>query len=83
MITMAFLAKITNPRSYREAHTSGQWEHWKIAIDNELSKMDKYQVFEITPRVPSIHVLKSRWVYTRKIDDITGKVAAYKAALGS
>jgi hypothetical protein len=45
--------------------------------------MDKYQVFEITPRLPSIHVLKSRWVYTRKIDGITGKVAAYKAALGS
>jgi hypothetical protein len=42
MMAMAFLADITNPRSYREALTSGQWEHWKIAGDDELSKMDRY-----------------------------------------
>jgi hypothetical protein len=79
MMAMAFLADITNLRSYREACTSGQWEHCKIAMDNELSKMDKYQVFEITPCLPSRHVLKACWVYTRKIDSITDKVAAYKA----
>jgi hypothetical protein len=41
--------------------------------------MDKYEMFKITPRLPSMHVLKARWVYIRKIDSITGKVAAYKA----
>jgi hypothetical protein len=60
MMAMAFLANIKNPRSYREAHTSGQWEHWKIAMDDELSKMDKYQVFEITPHLPFMHLLKAR-----------------------
>jgi hypothetical protein len=79
MMVMAFLANITNPRSYREALSSGQCEHSKIAMDIELSKMDQYQVFEITPCLPSKHVLRGRWVYTRKIDGITGKIAAYKA----
>jgi len=79
MMAMAFLADITNCRSYGEACTSGQWEHWMAAINDKLSKMDKYQVFEITPCLPPMHVLKTRWVYTRKIDGITGKVAAYKA----
>jgi hypothetical protein len=55
----------------------------KIAINNELSKMNKYQVFEIILCLPSMQVLKARWVYTRKIGSITGKVTAYKAALGS
>jgi hypothetical protein len=79
MTAFAFLANITNCRSYREARTSGQWEHWKVAMDDELSKMDKYQVFKITPCKPFMHVLKARWVYTRKIDGTTGKVTAYKA----
>jgi hypothetical protein len=48
-------------------------------MDNGLSKMDKYQVFENIPHLPSMHVLKARWVYTRKTDGISGKVAAYKA----
>jgi hypothetical protein len=77
--SFAFLANITNPRSYREAHISGQWEHWKVAMDDELSKMDKYQLFKITPRKPSMNVLKARWVYTRKIDHTTCKIAAYVA----
>jgi hypothetical protein len=80
MMAMALLANITNLRSYREAHTFGQWEHRKIAMDNGLSKMNKHQVFKITPRLPSMHVLKARWVYTRKIDGITVKVVAYKAS---
>jgi len=76
---IALLADTGNPGSYREARTSGQWEHWKTAMDDELSKMEKYQVFEILPRRPNMHILKARWVYTRKIDGTTGKVSAYKA----
>ena len=76
---IAHLADTSNPSSYREARSSGQWEHWKTAMDDELFKMEKYQVFEVLPRKPTMHVLKARWVYTRKIDGTTGKVAAYKA----
>jgi hypothetical protein len=76
---IALLADTSNPGSYREARTSGQWEQWKTAMDDELLKMEKYQVFEVLPRKPGMHILKARWVYTRKIDGTTGKVSAYKA----
>jgi hypothetical protein len=52
-------------------------------MDNELSKRDQYQVFEITPRLPSMYVLKAHWVYTRKIDGITGKGHSIQGPLGS
>jgi hypothetical protein len=31
------------PSSYREAKASGEWEHWKPAMDAELAKMDQYK----------------------------------------
>lgn len=68
-----------NPTSYRQARNSGQWEHWKAAMDDELAKMEQYKVFQIMPRTSDMHVLKARWVYTRKIDGDTGKVDAFKA----
>ena len=75
----SYIVDAGNPNSYKEAANSPQWEHWKTAIREELDKMEKYQVFKVIPRQPNMHVLKARWVFTRKIDGETGKTAAFKA----
>lgn len=75
----AYISNAGNPNSYREARNSPQWEQWEAAIQEELDTMEKYQVFKVIPRQPNMHVLKARWVFTRKIDGETGKTAAFKA----
>jgi hypothetical protein len=67
------------PSSYREANASGEWEHWKLAMDAELAKMDQYKVWEVVDRQPNMRVVGARWVYTRKIDGNTGMPSSYKA----
>lgn len=39
-----------NPTTYRQARNSGQWEHWKAAMDDKLAKMEQYKVFQVIPR---------------------------------
>ena len=69
---------IFNPQTYQEARNSGEWENWKEAMDEELGKMQKYDVWDVVPR-SNQRTLTGKWVYTRKIDGDTGKPAAYKA----
>ena len=78
-VSATYVADSGTPNSFKEARNSDSWPYWKQAITEELSKMDKYQVFKIVPRVAGQHILKGRWVFTRKIDGNTGKVAAFKA----
>jgi hypothetical protein len=52
------------PSSYREAKASGEWEHWKPAMDAELAKMDQYKVWEVVDHQPNMRVVGARWVYT-------------------
>ena len=76
-IACALLA--TNiPQTYLQARNSGEWEHWKTSMDSELSKMDKYGVWDVVDRTNQ-RVLKGKWVYTRKIDGETGQPSTYKA----
>jgi hypothetical protein len=56
--------------------TTGVMENCNL---EEREKMEKYQVLKVIPRQPNMHVLKARWVFTRKIDGKTGKIAAFKA----
>jgi hypothetical protein len=67
------------PSSYHEAKASGEWEHWKPAMDAELAKMDQYRVWEVVDRQPNMRVVGAPWVCTRKIDGNTGKPTSYKA----
>ena len=67
------------PTTYNEACRSAKWPQWQTAIDEELSKMDKYLVWDVEPRRTGQRVLKARWVFTRKIDGETGQPSAYKA----
>lgn len=67
------------PTTYRQARQSADWPAWRIAMDEELAKMIKYEVWEVVPRTAGMRVLKARWVFTRKIDGDTGLEAAFRA----
>jgi hypothetical protein len=43
MVTQASTVQPT-PATYKQARQSGEWEHWKRAMSDELAKMDKYSV---------------------------------------
>jgi hypothetical protein len=45
------------PTTYRLARQSGEWEHWKQAMDDELAKMDNYGVWEVVNRNVSTRVV--------------------------
>jgi hypothetical protein len=60
------------PSSYHEAKASGEWEHWKPAMDAELAKTDQYKVWEVVDCQPNMRVVGARWVYTQKIGGNTG-----------
>ena len=70
--------ELSNPQSYQEARNSGEWPKWKEAMDEEMGKMQKYDVWDAVPR-SSQRTLSGKWVYTQKIDGETGKPSAYKA----
>jgi hypothetical protein len=78
LITHASTAQPT-PTTYKPARQSGEWEYWKQAINDELAKMNKYDVWEVVNRNQSTRVVGGKWVFTRKIDGNTGKPSKYKA----
>jgi hypothetical protein len=41
--------------------------------------MDKYGVWEVVPRQDQMRLLRTRWVFTGKIDGTTDQSSAYKA----
>nr|ADE10054.1 rve superfamily protein [Tremella fuciformis] len=69
---------LTNPQSYTEARRAADWEEWNRAMDEEMTKMEKYGVWEKVPR-ENHRTLTGKWVFTRKIDGDTGKASQYKA----
>ena len=78
-VAHAQLTTSSAPQSYRQARHSGEWEQWEPAMQEELAKMEKYNVWDVVPRTPNMRVVGAKWVYTRKIDGETGKPSAYKA----
>lgn len=67
------------PQSYEEARRSPQWPMWQEAMNKELSKMDKYRVWEVVDERPGMRLLDGRWVYSMKIDTETGHPTTPKA----
>ena len=53
------------------------------AITDELAKMDKYKVWEVVDRQPTIERSRPKWVFTRKIDGETGKASCIQSSMGS
>jgi hypothetical protein len=69
------------PSTYQQARKSKDWPYWWPAMKVELRKMDLYGVWVVVKRTPDMRVLHTRWLYTRKIDGMTGRVDAYRARL--
>lgn len=67
------------PKTFRQARNSSEWPKWQSAMQTELAKMDKYDVWDVVERTDDMRVLDARWVYTRKIDGNTGEAAEYRA----
>lgn len=70
------------PATYAEALSAPDATHWIEAIQDELSKMDRYEVWTPVPasEVPrGQRALSGKWVFTRKIDGTTGQPSKYKA----
>jgi hypothetical protein len=68
------------PRTYREAIASPEANHWRQAIDAELSAMDQAGVWNSVPIPPATSLLGTVWVF-RKKTDAEGNVIKYKARL--
>ena len=69
------------PKTVKQARHSGDWKQWELAMQAELAKMDKYNVWTVVNRnsIPNVRTVGAKWVYTRKIDGETGKPSKYKA----
>jgi hypothetical protein len=67
-----------NPRCYQQAQGNTNWSQWDLAMKVELAEMDIYQVWTTVGHqlIASRKTLDSRWGYTWKIDDNTGRPAA-------
>ncbi|MBW0529505.1 hypothetical protein O181_069220 [Austropuccinia psidii MF-1] len=73
-------AIVLDPKSYSQATHHPDSKQWLATIDNELSNMNKYQVWSFHERDESIHPLTTTWVFKRKID-ANGNLTKYKARL--
>ncbi|GFV43748.1 CTP synthase 1 [Trichonephila clavipes] len=68
------------PNSYFEAENSANWKNWKLAMENELDSLAKHKVWEIVQKPAKSKLIKTKWVYSLKQDDV-GKNIKYKARL--
>ena len=83
LIHEALAANTSCPRMYAKARCMPDWKEWERAILKELAKMQSYGVWTEVKR-EAINGLKGkplsgRWVFTRKIDGVTGKATSDKA----
>ena len=63
-VNLAHFALSANcPQTFKQAYNSGEWEHWKSAIEDELSKMRKYKVWKIIDYKPGMRVVGAKWVF--------------------
>lgn len=70
----------STPATFRDAQLSSEWEHWELAIQQELANMVKYNVWTVIPRFQAPkRVLSAKWVFTRKINGTTGLPDKFKA----
>ena len=59
--------KMSNfPQNYEEAVQSPEANHWKIAMEEEMSSLKRNDTFTLTPLPPGESTVGGRWVYTIK-----------------
>ena len=59
---------INVPYTYDEAMTHINSDKWKKAMDDEMFALEDNDTFELTILPPNKELVKSRWVYTEKIN---------------
>ena len=59
-----------DPHSYGEVMKSGNLKQWKIAMEAELAFIVKNDCWELIPPPKKAKVVRSRWVYRIKDDDL-------------
>jgi hypothetical protein len=69
-----------NPKSLAEAMSRSDWPEWKKAMDDELSLMAKYDVWDEVDQPEDINIVGCRWVFRIKRDS-SGKILKYCARL--
>ncbi len=67
------------PSTYFEAVAAPDRDKWLAAMAEELAKMEKYDVWEVVPKTNKTRELPGKWVFTRKINGVSGEFEAYKA----
>jgi transposase InsO family protein len=68
------------PRSYAEAMSRPDAEHWRLAMEDEMASQHSNETWELVRLPPGAKTLPVMWVYTCKRDD-RGNIVRYKARL--
>lgn len=55
-------------------------DNWKVAIDAELTSINKHNIWEIFPKLSGANLLGTTWVFRKKTDS-AGNLLKYKARL--
>ncbi|XP_050890550.1 uncharacterized mitochondrial protein AtMg00820-like [Lathyrus oleraceus] len=73
---MAFVLQI-EPSKVDEALGDDQWI---VSMQEELNQFERNQVWELVPRQSGKHIISTRWVFKKKLDE-NGIIVRNKARL--
>ena len=65
-----------DPFTYQEAIVDKDVEHWKVAMEVEMSSMYSNEIWTLVERLGGIKPIGCKWVYKRNLG-VTGKVETY------
>jgi len=82
-LAFAATAAQKEPKSFKQAMNSRNWQDWKAAADKEMSAIEEQKTYVLVKRsdVPrNTPVITSKWVFKIKYDS-QGNISTYKARL--
>src|SRR5699024_3226382 len=68
------------PQTLEEAMSSPHYQHWREAVNDEISSWIGNQVFEEVPLIPGTKTIDTRFVFKLKRNTL-GAIAKFKARL--
>ena len=69
-----------DPKTLAEAMGRSDWEEWQKAMEEELSLMAKYNIWDVVDQPMDTNIIGCRWVFQIKCDS-SGKILKYHARL--
>ena len=72
--------EIFEPKTYRQARMSVNWDDWKKATEKELASLMENDVSQVVPKPPHRKIVDCKWVFKVKADK-NGKLERLKARL--